>query len=48
MTTYNDVMTVTQLTDLVAFLQAHYEDVRHPRYKYTRYDLDEKEAPESE
>ncbi|MDJ0938344.1 MAG: c-type cytochrome [Woeseiaceae bacterium] len=38
MTAYNDVMTVTELTDLVAFLQTHYERVRHPRYKYTRYD----------
>ena len=25
MTNYNDVMTVTELTDLVAFLQSHYE-----------------------
>ena len=25
MTNYNDVMTVTQLADLVAFLQSHYE-----------------------
>lgn len=25
MTVYNDVMTVTQLTDLVAFLQSHYK-----------------------
>lgn len=25
MTVYNDVMTVTQLTDIVAFLQAHYK-----------------------
>jgi hypothetical protein len=25
MTVYNDVMTVSQLADIVAFLQAHYE-----------------------
>jgi hypothetical protein len=25
MTVYNDVMTVSQLIDIVAFLQAHYE-----------------------
>jgi hypothetical protein len=34
MTVYNDVMTVSQLTDIVAFLQAHYE--LRP-YEPTRY-----------
>ena len=34
MVNYNDVLTVTQLTDLVAFLQAHYEDAERPGYKY--------------
>jgi len=38
MSTYNDVMTVTQLTDLVAFLQAHYTDTERPGYKYPVYD----------
>ena len=34
MTLYNDVLTVTQLTDLVAFLQAHYEQAERPGYVY--------------
>ena len=38
MATYNDVLTVTQLTDLVAFLEAHYEAVDRPGYKYPVYD----------
>lgn len=37
MTVYNDVMTVTQLTDLVAFLQAHYEKSDRPGYRYPVY-----------
>jgi len=37
MTSYNDVLTVTQLTDLVAFLQAHYEKADRPGYKYPVY-----------
>ncbi len=37
MTFYNDVLTVTQLTDLVAFLQAHYEKADRPGYKYPTY-----------
>lgn len=37
MTVYNDVMTVTQLTDIVAFLQAHYEKAERPGYKYPVY-----------
>ncbi|MCA9231605.1 MAG: hypothetical protein KDA57_13220 [Planctomycetales bacterium] len=36
MTNYNDVMTVSQLIDLVAFLQAHYE-IRE--YEPTHYPL---------
>ena len=39
METYNDTMTVTQLTDLVAFLQAHYERAERPGYQYPTYDL---------
>ncbi len=34
---YNDVLTVTQLTDLVAFLQAHYQKADRPGYKYRDY-----------
>ena len=30
MTTYNDVMTVAQLADIVAFLQAHYAESERP------------------
>jgi len=37
MTSYNDVLTVTQLTDLVAFLQAHYEKADRPGYEYPVY-----------
>ena len=37
MTSYNDVLTVTQLTDLVAFLQAHYRKADRPGYKYRDY-----------
>lgn len=37
MTSYNDMLTVTQLTDLVAFLQAHYEKVDRPGYQYPVY-----------
>ncbi len=37
MTVFNDVMTVTQLTDLVAFLQPHYQKVSRPRYRYRTY-----------
>jgi len=36
MNIYNDVMTVRQLTDLVVFLQPHY-DVVVPKYQYRRY-----------
>lgn len=36
MRVYNDVMTVKQLTDLVVFLQPHYEVVV-PEYVYRRY-----------
>lgn len=38
MTSFNDVMTVTQLTDIVAFLQAHYTDAERPGYTYPVYD----------
>ena len=37
---YNDVMTVTQLTNLVAFLQQHYQRVERPPFKYRRFESD--------
>jgi hypothetical protein len=37
MTSYNDVLTVTQLTDLVAFLDAHYKTADRPDYEYRAY-----------
>ena len=40
MTVYNDVMTVTQLVDLVAFLQSEYEVIPRPGYRYPVYDYE--------
>lgn len=37
MANYNDRLTVTQLTDLVAYLQTHYEDVLRPGFRYPSY-----------
>lgn len=37
MAVYNDVMTIAQLTDIVAFLEAHYEKAARPGYKYPVY-----------
>ena len=37
MVNYNDSLTVTQLTDLVAYLQTHYEDVLRPGYQFPSY-----------
>lgn len=37
MTPYNDVMTVTQLIDLVAFLQSQYDVAPRPGYRYRVY-----------
>jgi sulfur-oxidizing protein SoxX len=37
MANYNDALTVTQLTDLVAYLQTHYEDVLRPGFQYPAY-----------
>jgi hypothetical protein len=34
MTSYNDVLTVTQLTDLIAFLQKYYVKAERPGYTY--------------
>jgi hypothetical protein len=41
MTSYNDVLTVTQLTDLIAFLQKHYVKAERPGYTYRRYRSDD-------
>lgn len=38
MVVYNDVLTVTDLIDLVAFLQAEYEVVQRPGYRYPVYE----------
>ena len=43
---YNDVMTVSQLTDLVAFLQQHYQRMERPGYQYRRYDTELEPAAE--
>ena len=49
MNTYNDVLTVTQLTDLVAFLQAHYVESERPGYTYPvyRYQSDNESGSEN-
>ena len=38
MANYNDALTVTQLTDIVAFLETHYEDVLRPGFQYPSYE----------
>jgi mono/diheme cytochrome c family protein len=40
MANYNDALTVTQLTDVVAYLQTHYEDVLRPGFQYPSYEYD--------
>ena len=37
MAVYNDTLTVTQLTDLVAYLQTHYEDILRPGFQFPSY-----------
>ena len=37
MRNYNDIMTVTDLIDLVAFLESHYELTGYPETHYVRY-----------
>ncbi len=44
MPVYNDVLTVTQLTDLIAFLQPHYTEAERPGYKYPVYDYSDEEG----
>jgi len=34
---YNDVMTVTQLVDIVTFLESKYERIERPGYQYRSY-----------
>ena len=50
MSSYNDVLTITQLTDLVAFLQAHYKAERigykYPVYSYPSDDDSGSAEPE--
>ncbi len=38
MTVYNDVMTVTELINIVAFLESRYEELERPGYRYRSYD----------
>jgi len=48
MPSYSDFLTVTQLTDLVAFLQNHYVKAERPGYKYPVYSYqsdDDSESP---
>lgn len=37
MTVYNDTMTVTELVDIVAFLESRYEKIERPKMKYPVY-----------
>ena len=41
MTVYNDVMTVTELIDIVAFLESSYVELERPGYRYPTYRLTE-------
>ncbi len=41
MTVYNDVMTVTEMVNIVAFLDAHYEQLERPGYRYRTYSMGE-------
>jgi hypothetical protein len=47
MISYNDMLTVTQLTDLIAFLQTHYGEVDRPGYKYPVYSYQSDDDSES-
>ena len=48
MARYNDVMTVTQLTDLAAFLQQHYVKAQRSGYQYPVYDYKGNETTEGD
>ncbi len=41
MTVYNDVMTVTEMVNIVAFLEAQYAELERPGYRYRTYSMDE-------
>ena len=43
MVVYNDVMTVTELIDLVTFLESRYEEFERPGYRYAPYSIPEAE-----
>ena len=43
MTVYNDVMSVSELIDLVTFLQAQYDLIERPGYRYPVYTYKDKE-----
>jgi len=47
MTSYNDVLTVTQLTDLIAFLQKHYVKAERLGYTYRAYSYQSDDDSES-
>jgi len=34
---YNDVMTVTQMVDIAAFLESKYKGIERPAYRYRLY-----------
>lgn len=44
MVPYNDVMTVTELINLVAFLESRYEEFERPRVRYAPYSMSEDES----
>ncbi|MEZ5524053.1 MAG: hypothetical protein R3E62_03640 [Pseudomonadales bacterium] len=46
MRNYNDAMTVSQLIDLVAFLESEYKLERYPDFEYPVYDLPSREGQE--
>ncbi len=41
MTVYNDVMTVTEMVNIVAFLEANYGELERPGYRYPTYSIGE-------
>jgi hypothetical protein len=43
MAVYNDIMTVTELINLVAFLESRYEEFERPGYRYAPYSTPEAE-----
>jgi hypothetical protein len=44
MATYNDVMTVTELINLVAFLESRYEEFERPPVRYAPYSVSQDEG----